>query len=186
MFLEVLKTQVKWNNGISQHQAQLCWSQWNHFTFHLLRVWHSINKIYNASLHMWIQLDKHMFLLQIWWYKHTSILKYKVLEKKDIYLDYWERKRKNSDKKKVNKATSNYNGQIYFSSQIIIQFLADLIFPSGELFIHNCFLLELIWSSLIWKTNSYLTIHKYSLRGISSSICAELCNVYLMLKLIFY
>lgn len=65
-------------------------------------------------------------------------------------------------------ATSYYDDQIYFSSQIIIQFLVDSIFPSGELFLHDCFLLELFRSSLIWKTKSYLTIYKYPVRAISS------------------
>lgn len=96
-------------------------------------------------------------------------------------LGSWRKKKEKLRAWTFLKATSYYDGQIYFSSQIIIQFLADLIFPSRELFLHDCFLLELIWTSLIWKTNSYLTIHKYSVRAIS--MC-QTSNVYQMLKLI--
>lgn len=83
-------------------------------------------------------------------------------------LGLWRKKKEKLRARTFPKATSYCDGQIYFSSQIITQFPADLIFPSRELFLHDCFLLELIWTSLIWKTNYYLTIHKYSVRAISS------------------
>lgn len=68
---------------------------------------------------MQTEQGEHMLLSQIQ-QQHTFILKYQALEKKTSIRTTKKRKGKPLITNRVNKATSQYNGQIYFSSQIIM------------------------------------------------------------------